>query len=81
MSCAHRNGITTSVDIPTIGIGASAQCDGQILVLEDMLGLGDWAPKFVKVYGNLSAEIENAVSAYADEVKSRSFPADEHTYK
>ncbi|TRD15076.1 3-methyl-2-oxobutanoate hydroxymethyltransferase [Palleronia caenipelagi] len=73
--------ITEAVDIPTIGIGASARCDGQILVLEDMLGLGDWAPKFVKVYGNLKQDIEDAVSAYADEVKQRSFPGEDHVYR
>ena len=73
--------ITEAVQIPTIGIGASNQCDGQILVLEDMLGLGDWAPKFVKVYGRLGAEIENAVSAYAEDVKSRAFPGEDHVYK
>ncbi|SEN88556.1 3-methyl-2-oxobutanoate hydroxymethyltransferase [Palleronia pelagia] len=73
--------ITQAVDIPTIGIGASKNCDGQILVLEDMLGLGDRPPKFVKVYGNLGAEIERAVSAYAGEVRDRSFPTDDQVYK
>ena len=73
--------ITRAVDIPTIGIGASKNCDGQILVLEDMLGLGDRPPKFVKVYGNLGAEIERAVSAYAGEVRDRSFPTDDQVYK
>jgi 3-methyl-2-oxobutanoate hydroxymethyltransferase len=73
--------ITKQIDIPTIGIGASADCDGQILVLEDMLGLNEWTPKFVKVYGNLGPAIEEAVSTYADEVKSRAFPGPEQTYK
>ena len=73
--------ITAAVDIPTIGIGASAQCDGQILVLEYMLGLNPWVPKFVKKYGDLGPAIEQAVSDYADEVKSRNFPGDDNIYR
>lgn len=74
--------ITKAVDIPTIGIGASADCDGQILVLEDMLGLNPGKPpKFVKVYGQLGGLIEKAVSEYAAEVKSRAFPGEEQTYR
>ena len=73
--------ITRAIDIPTIGIGASAACDGQILVLEDMLGLSPWTPKFVKVYGRLGDMIEDAVRAYADEVKSRAFPGEDHVYR
>ncbi|MBN8292592.1 3-methyl-2-oxobutanoate hydroxymethyltransferase [Rhodobacter sp. NTK016B] len=73
--------ITAQVEIPTIGIGASADCDGQILVLEDMLGLNPRPPKFVKVYGALGGMIERAVSDYADEVKSRAFPSDDQTYR
>lgn len=72
--------ITKQIPIPTIGIGASAECDGQILVLEDMLGLNEWTPKFVKVYGTLGPAIEKAVSDYAEEVKSRAFPGPEQTY-
>ena len=72
--------ITAALDIPTIGIGASAGCDGQILVLEDMLGLNDWTPKFVKKFGALGTQIQDAVSAYADEVRNRQFPASEHVY-
>ncbi|SLN53502.1 3-methyl-2-oxobutanoate hydroxymethyltransferase [Aquimixticola soesokkakensis] len=72
--------ITESVGIPTIGIGASAQCDGQILVLEDMLGLSPWTPKFVKKYADMSGLMKEAVEAYADEVKSRAFPGPEHVY-
>ncbi|MET0258935.1 MAG: 3-methyl-2-oxobutanoate hydroxymethyltransferase [Methylobacterium sp.] len=64
----------------TIGIGASAECDGQILVLEDMLGLSDRAPKFVKSYGALRGHIEDAVKGYADDVREGRFPAIEHTY-
>jgi 3-methyl-2-oxobutanoate hydroxymethyltransferase len=73
--------ITGQVEIPTIGIGASASCDGQILVLEDMLGMNPWVPKFVKKYGDLGPMIEKAVSDYAEDVKSRAFPAEEHLYR
>ncbi len=74
--------ITEILDIPTIGIGASAACDGQILVSEDMLGLtSGHVPKFVKQYANLHQNIENAIENYAAEVKKRDFPAKEHTYK
>ena len=72
--------ITRAVDIPTIGIGASVACDGQVLVLEDMLGLTPWSPKFVKRYGELGPNIAKAVEAYAQEVRSRAFPGPEHTY-
>lgn len=72
--------ITEIIPIPTIGIGASAACDGQVLVLEDMLGLSPWVPKFVKRYGNLGPGIEAAIQDYAKEVRSRAFPAPEHTY-
>ncbi|NVO25593.1 3-methyl-2-oxobutanoate hydroxymethyltransferase [Donghicola sp. C2-DW-16] len=73
--------ITKQIDIPTIGIGASAECDGQILVLEDMLGLNPWTPKFVKVYGQLGPMIEQAVSDYAEDVKSRAFPTEDQVYR
>ncbi|WP_315704243.1 MULTISPECIES: 3-methyl-2-oxobutanoate hydroxymethyltransferase [unclassified Bradyrhizobium] len=72
--------ITQDVAIPTIGIGASAACDGQVLVLEDMLGLSPKVPKFVRRYGNLGPAIEEAVAAYAADVRSRAFPAAEHVY-
>jgi 3-methyl-2-oxobutanoate hydroxymethyltransferase len=72
--------ITASVAIPTIGIGASAACDGQVLVLEDMLGLSPRAPKFVRRYGNLGPMIEAAIQAYATDVRSRAFPGPEHVY-
>ena len=72
--------ITRDIAIPTIGIGASPACDGQVLVLEDMLGLSPWVPKFVKRYTTLGPSIEAAVSAYAAEVRSRSFPAPENVY-
>ena len=72
--------ITGTIDIPTIGIGASARCDGQILVTEDMLGLFDWTPKFVKRYGDVRNVISKAVGEYAEEVRSRSFPAEAQVY-
>lgn len=72
--------ITGSIAIPTIGIGASAACDGQVLVLEDMLGLSARVPKFVKRYGDLGPGIEKAVADYAAEVRSRAFPGPEHVY-
>lgn len=72
--------ITKDIAIPTIGIGASAECDGQILVLEDMLGLSPRVPKFVKEFAGLGQAIESAVSDYAREVRERTFPAPEHTY-
>jgi 3-methyl-2-oxobutanoate hydroxymethyltransferase len=72
--------ITETVPIPTIGIGASAACDGQVLVLEDMLGLSPRSPKFVRRYGNLASAIDTAVESYAADVRSRSFPGPEHVY-
>src|SRR6478752_2808729 len=72
--------ITKRISIPTIGIGASAECDGQILVLEDMLGLSQRVPKFVKEYAHIGAGIEGAVKAFANEVRGRVFPSDAYTY-
>jgi 3-methyl-2-oxobutanoate hydroxymethyltransferase len=72
--------ITESIAIPTIGIGGSVACDGQILVLEDMLGLSPRVPKFVKRYGDLGPGIEAAITAYAADVRSRAFPGPEHVY-
>ena len=73
--------ITAEVAIPTIGIGASVQCDGQILVIDDMLGLFDaFKPKFVKRYAHLAADAAGAIQAYAEEVRSRRFPAPEHVF-
>jgi 3-methyl-2-oxobutanoate hydroxymethyltransferase len=72
--------LTAAIAIPTIGIGASAACDGQVLVLEDMLGLTPRVPKFVKRYGDLGPGIEKAVADYAAEVRSRAFPGPDHTY-
>ena len=72
--------ITKQIAIPTIGIGASAECDGQILVLEDMLGLSPRVPKFVKEYAQLGGAIESAVKAFSTEVRTRAFPSDAYTY-
>ncbi len=72
--------ITGAIPIPTIGIGASAACDGQILVMEDMLGLSPRVPKFVRMFGEVGKAIEGAIKAYAEEVRTRSVPASEHTY-
>jgi 3-methyl-2-oxobutanoate hydroxymethyltransferase len=72
--------ITAAIPIPTIGIGASPACDGQILVLEDMLGLSPRVPKFVKRYGELGPSIDAAVEGYAADVRSRAFPGPDHVY-
>ncbi|AJA07626.1 3-methyl-2-oxobutanoatehydroxymethyltransferase [Sphingopyxis fribergensis] len=72
--------ITNKVDCPTIGIGASAQCDGQVLVTDDMLGMFDRVPKFVKRYQDMAGVVSGAVKDYADEVRSRSFPTEDQTY-
>ena len=72
--------ITAEVAIPTIGIGASVACDGQILVLEDMLGLSPRVPKFVKRFGDLGPSIELAVKSYAEDVRARHFPSPDHVY-
>lgn len=73
--------ITKQIPIPTVGIGASPACDGQILVLEDMLGLSPKPPKFVKEYATMGAAIAGAAEAYAEDVRARAFPGPEHTYK
>ncbi|MEH6757590.1 MAG: 3-methyl-2-oxobutanoate hydroxymethyltransferase [Parasphingorhabdus sp.] len=73
--------LTNSVDVPVIGIGASAHCDGQVLVTEDMLGMFERTARFVKRYHNISENIEQAVASYASEVRSRSFPAAEQLYQ
>lgn len=72
--------ITNKVACPTIGIGASAQCDGQVLVTDDMLGMFERVPKFVKRYQDMAGVVSGAVKHYADEVRSRSFPTEDQTY-
>jgi 3-methyl-2-oxobutanoate hydroxymethyltransferase len=74
--------LTERVAVPTIGIGASAACDGQILVTDDMLGVfSDFTPKFVKRYRDLAGDIRGGVREYADEVRRGAFPGAEHTYR
>jgi 3-methyl-2-oxobutanoate hydroxymethyltransferase len=73
--------ITEQVDVPIIGIGASAECDGQVLVTEDMLGLFERTPRFVKRYDDLSSRIGEAAERFADEVRTRQFPTAEQTYR
>jgi len=72
--------ITSRLKIPTIGIGASPNCDGQVLVIDDIIGLNDSTARFVKQYASIKKDIENAANAYAKEVKSRSFPEPKHCY-
>jgi 3-methyl-2-oxobutanoate hydroxymethyltransferase len=72
--------ITAAIQPPTIGIGASAGCDGQILVTDDMLGLFDWTPRFVRRYADLRGEIGRAAADYAADVKARTFPCEAETY-
>lgn len=72
--------ITEALTVPTIGIGASAGCDGQILVCDDMLGLFDWTPKFVRRYATLREDITTAVQGYAADVRARTFPGEAETY-
>ena len=73
--------ISKAIDVPTIGIGAGAGCDGQILVTHDMLGLySELTPKFVKRYANMEADMKMAFKQYKDEVEDSEFPADEHTF-
>lgn len=72
--------VTEALDIPTIGIGAGPSCDGQVLVINDAVGLSEWTPPFAEAFGNVKAEMENAVEAYANAVESGEFPAEEHTH-
>ena len=73
--------ITETLDIPTIGIGAGAACDGQVLVIDDMLGLfTEFRPKFVRRYAELGKTADEAIAAYAADVRSRAFPAAEHAF-
>ena len=74
--------ITEMLDIPTIGIGAGAGCDGQVLVYQDMLGMfSDYVPKFVRQFANVGEVMKNAFKEYIEEVQNGNFPAEEHTYK
>ncbi len=73
--------VTQAIACPSIGIGGSAQCDGQVLVTEDMLGMFERVPRFVKRYENVAETIEKAVSTYAEEVRNRSFPGPDQIYR
>ena len=73
--------ITAELEVPTIGIGASPACDGQVLVTDDMLGIFDWTPKFVRRYADLRSDIEQAVRTYAADVRARRFPGEAETYQ
>ncbi|TBN43871.1 3-methyl-2-oxobutanoate hydroxymethyltransferase [Paracoccus subflavus] len=73
--------LTDAVSVPTIGIGASARCDGQILVLDDMLGQTARAPRFVRRFADLGAQADRAIADYAAAVRDRSFPGDDHVYR
>jgi 3-methyl-2-oxobutanoate hydroxymethyltransferase len=73
--------VTEAVTMPTIGIGAGPHCDGQVLVINDLLGLNDRVPKFVKKYANLREEIARAARAFADDVGAGAFPDEEHSYR
>jgi 3-methyl-2-oxobutanoate hydroxymethyltransferase len=72
---------TKAVACPTIGIGASAQCDGQVLVTEDMLGMFERVPRFVKLYEDIAGVIDRTVARYAEEVRARTFPGEDQTYQ
>ena len=73
--------VTELVSIPTIGIGAGVHCDGQVLVMHDLLGLSDWTPSFVKQYANLGALASRAARSFAEEVADGKFPDEEHSYR
>ena len=73
--------VTEAIDIPTIGIGAGPDCDGQVLVVDDAVGLSEWSPSFAKRFGNVREEMESAVEEYVSAVESGAFPAEEHSYE
>lgn len=72
--------VTEELEIPTIGIGAGPDCDGQVLVINDVLGLEEWSPSFSRQFGDVRGEMERAVAAFREEVESGAFPAEEHTH-
>ena len=73
--------VTDSVTVPVIGIGASAHCDGQVLVTEDMLGMFERVPRFVKRFDTIAQSIDGAAQRYAADVRSRAFPTEEQVYR
>ena len=80
VACDLAAQITQEINVPTIGIGASAECDGQILVTEDILGLFDWTPKFVRRYADLRTQIDESVKSYAADVRNKEFPGEKEIY-
>ncbi|OYR79709.1 3-methyl-2-oxobutanoate hydroxymethyltransferase, partial [Halorubrum sp. E3] len=72
--------VTEALEIPTIGIGAGPDCDGQVLVINDAVGLGEWSPPFARQFGDVRGEMVDAVEAYAEAVTSGEFPAEEHSH-
>jgi 3-methyl-2-oxobutanoate hydroxymethyltransferase len=72
--------VTEALDVPTIGIGAGPDCDGQVLVINDAVGLGDWSPPFSRQFGDVRGEMLDAVAAYREAVESGAFPAEEHSH-
>jgi len=81
MPAALATEITRALEIPTIGIGAGVDCDGQVLVMHDMLGLSDWTPSFVKQFAALGVTAAQAARRFAEEVGERKFPDAEHSYR
>jgi 3-methyl-2-oxobutanoate hydroxymethyltransferase len=73
--------VTQMLSIPTIGIGAGVGCDGQVLVMHDLLGLSEWTPSFVKQYANLGALSSQAARTFAEEVANGKFPDEDHCYR
>jgi len=73
--------ITKTISVPTIGIGASKYCDGQILVIDDILGLSSITPKFVKRYGNVKKLVEKSIKRYSKDVRFKKFPSAKNIYK
>lgn len=73
--------VTAALEIPTIGIGAGVHCDGQVLVMHDMLGMTDWTPSFAKPFANLGAAASQAARRFAEEVSEQKFPDEEHSYR
>ncbi|MGM0684853.1 MAG: 3-methyl-2-oxobutanoate hydroxymethyltransferase [Halobacteriota archaeon] len=72
--------VTEALEIPTIGIGAGPDCDGQVLVINDAIGLGDWSPPFSRQFGDVRSEMADAVASYREAVESGEFPGDEHSH-
>ena len=81
MPAALARRVTAELAIPTIGIGAGVECDGQVLVMHDMLGLSDWTPSFVKSFAAVGASAAQAARRYVEEVRERKFPDEEHSYR